>query len=139
MYLISETLKFSRIMNAAAAAQTTVTSSAIDCQGFDSFVALLSVGSVAAGGSAVATLHYSDDNSDYTAISASAIDIADDDDNGICIFSLGNLKHRYYKLVVTRADADSSLDGCIVALTRAFNQTEPLITTAIGTVALVGV
>src|SRR5690606_31650249 len=104
------------IANAAAAAQTAVTSEAVDMRGFKACQFIAALGSIAATGTVTMKIQQSDDDGSTDAYSdlAGATAAADDaDDNGLLIIDVAHPRKRYLKAVITRATADSAVDSII--------------------------
>jgi hypothetical protein len=114
--------KFSRISNAVAAGQTTVTSSAVDMLGFDAVTAVYAFGSITTGAAtSVKAQQSSDDGSAdaYSDIEGSSITVLDSYDNKLVLIEINNPQKRYVKFLVSRATQDSVVDGIFAIQTGA--------------------
>lgn len=118
MQTLLEHNKLQRVSNAAAAAQTAVNSTAVDTTGYDSvtFVALFgaidatAVTSVKLQGGALAN------GSDAVDLLGTSVSVAADDDNQIVALELNQPTYRYIRAVISRATADSVVDGIVALL-----------------------
>jgi hypothetical protein len=115
---LSKAVKFSLVEPVAAAAQTTLTSDAIDMRGFTSVCILVPIGSVTATGTAVVKLQQSSDDGStdaYSDILGSGMAVTDADGNKLLVSDLIYPSKRYIKAVITRSTADSVFGGVIAA------------------------
>jgi hypothetical protein len=104
---------------AGAAAQTAITSSAVDTAGFAGVRFLVLIGTVATSAVTSIKLQQSDDDaaSDaYSDILGSSQSIADSADNTHIYVDIFHPQKRYLKLVVTRGTADATIGGVIAEL-----------------------
>lgn len=119
MNLLTNT-ELQRVAGAQAAAQTTVTSDLVDSAGYDGVTFIVSVNDMTASAEITATAqggNASDgsDASDLVATATYTATGADDGDGKLLAVEVFRPRHRYVRLKVARATANSSLDA-IVAL-----------------------
>jgi hypothetical protein len=104
---------------AGAAAQTAITSSAVDTKGFGAVRFLTIVGPVVSGAVTSIKLQQSDDDGSsdgYSDIVGSSQTIADDADNTHIYSDILRPQKRYLKLVVTRGTQDATIGGVVAEL-----------------------
>lgn len=104
---------------AGAAGQTTITSSAVDTQGYTGVRFLVLIGPVTSGAVTTFKLQQSDDDGSsdaYSDIVGSSQTIADDADNTHKYADISHPQKRYLKLVVSRATQDATIGGVIAEL-----------------------
>jgi hypothetical protein len=117
---ITTSTKVTRVANAAAAAQTDVTSSSVDMKGFFAVTFAAAVGSIASTGTVDMHAEGSDDDSSWSNLTGATItQLGDADDNKLALLEITDPRQRYVRVVVERGTADSSVDS-IVAI-----QSEP--------------
>ena len=107
-----------RISNAAAAATTDITSSAVDMQGFEGCIFIVTMGAITSGAVTSVKLQQSSDDggSDaYADLEETSVTVADDDDNQVVIVDIKFPRERYLKCIVDRGTQNAVVDG-IVAL-----------------------
>jgi len=120
MQNLSKDAKISRVSNAVAAGVTTVTSDAIDMQGFESVTFVVAFGAIVAGAvTSVKVQQSSDDGASdaYADLEATSVTVADDDDNGLVYIEVVRPRERYLKCLVLRATQNSTVDGIIAVQT----------------------
>ncbi len=105
-----------RLSNAVAAGTTAITSSSVDMAGFCSALFHIHLGAIVSGGVQSAKLQGSNDDSTYADIEGSSVTIADTDDNGIVQMEIVRPTYRYYKVVVSRATQNTTVDSISVTL-----------------------
>lgn len=106
--------KVTRVSASAAAAQTDVTSSAVDTKGFEGCLFIVAMGAIT--GSAVTSAHVEQcdtSGGSYTELDDTEITIADDDDGKLVLIDVKNTSERYLKCVVDRGTEDAVVDGII--------------------------
>lgn len=116
---ITKDLKFMRVSNAAAAATTAITSSAIDTKGFETVTIAVAMGAITSGAvTSVKAQQSSDDGSAdaYSDLEGTSQSIADDADNNIVLLEIDNPRKRYLKAVITRGTQNAVVDGIFAIL-----------------------
>jgi len=116
---LSTATKAIRLSNAATAATTSITSSALDCKGFDGALFIVSMGAIGATSVCTAKLQQSSDDGvadAYSDLLDTSISIADDDDNQLVMIDITKPQKRYLKLVLARATATAVVDGIMAQL-----------------------
>ncbi len=109
-----------RISNAVAAGQTTITSDAVDMQGFEVCTFLIPFGAITTGGvQSIKIQQSSDDGSSdgYSDLEGSSVTVADDQDNKVCIVEVIKPLKRYLKCIISRATQNSVVDAIIAIKT----------------------
>lgn len=106
--------KFLRLSNAAAAATTEISGTAVDMQGFKGLTLVVAMGAITTG--AVTTLkaqQSSDDGSAdaYSDIEGTSVTIADTDDNKLILLEINEPQKRYVKPIITRGTQNAVVDG----------------------------
>lgn len=107
---------------AGAAAQTAITSSAVDTKGFGAVRFLVLVGPVVSGAVTSVKVQQSDDDGSsdaYSDLLGTSQTIADDADNTHIYVDILRPGKRYLKLVVTRGTQDATIGGVIAELYQA--------------------
>lgn len=129
---LSRAAKLTRVANAAAAAQTDVTSSSVDMQGFDAVQFVVAMGAITSGAVTSAKLQGSDDDSSFSDLANTGVTIADDDDNQLFALDLDRPQHRYVRCLVDRGTQDAVVDGVFAQQYKADKEpvTQPATTTA---------
>jgi len=97
-----------------AAAQTTITSDALNMAGFDSACFIVPVGPVTAGAVTTMKLQQSDDDGSsdaYSDVLGTSITIADSDDNKLKYLDVYRPGKQYLKIVIARATQDATVGG----------------------------
>lgn len=113
---LSRAVKTIRVSDSAAAAQTAVTSDAVDMRGFQACQFVVALGDITATGTVSAKVQQSSDDgatdaySDLTGATAAATDA---DSDGLLVIDVSHPEKRYLKCVLTRATANSVVDGII--------------------------
>lgn len=111
---LSKETKVTRVSNAAAAATTDVTSSAIDMKNFEGCMFIVSMGAITAGAVTSAYVTQCDTSGgEYTELDGTSLTIADDDDNQVFLLDVKFPAERYLKCVVDRATQDAVVDGIV--------------------------
>lgn len=106
--------KITRVSASAAAAQTDVTSSAVDTKGFEGCLFVVALGSITGGAVTSAHVEQCDTSGgSYTELDGTEITIADDDDGKLVLIDVKQPTERYLKCVVDRATQDAVVDGII--------------------------
>lgn len=119
MNSFSENNKIVRVSNAAAAATTDITSSAVDMTGFNSCTFLVPFGTITAGAvTSVKVQQSSDDgvSDGYSDLEGTSVTVADDDDNKIAQIEVVKPAKRYLKCIVDRGTQNAVVDGIIAVL-----------------------
>jgi hypothetical protein len=122
MYSRVANSKTVRHSNAVAAGQTTITPSAgIDTQGYSHCRFIVLWGTITATGVQSAKVQQSSDDGvadTFADLTGTSVSVADDDDNKMTIIDINNPAERYLKCIISRATADSVVDGIIAILSR---------------------
>jgi len=114
MHSITKETKVTRVANAAAAAQTDVTSSAVDMQGYEGCAFIVAMGAITQDAVTSAYVTQCDTSGgQYTELDGTEITIADDDDNQVFVLEVKTPNERYLKCVVDRGTQDAVVDGII--------------------------
>ena len=106
------------ISNAAAAAQTTVTSSAVDLAGWDGCLFIVSTATVTTGSVLAAQVQACDTSGGTYASVGSTVGLTDSGgatSNSLIVVDYYRPLHRYAELVFTRGTANAALN-CILAI-----------------------
>ncbi len=114
---LSTNTQTQRVINATAAGTSTITSTAIDMQGFDRLSIIALFGTLTSTTVTSIKLQQSDDDgaSDaYDDLAGSALSIPDTDSNKMLQSDLIRPTKRYVKVVVTRGTANAVIDGVVV-------------------------
>lgn len=114
MQTLSKNAKFLRINNAAAAATTLITSSAVDMKGFDACCFTVAYGGIDATATNTVKIQQSSDDGSadaYSDLDNSTVTVAADDDNQIVVVDVVRPQKRYLKCVLTRGVATTVIDG----------------------------
>ncbi len=122
---LSTATKAIRLSNSVAAATTSITSSALDTQGFDGALFIVNMGAIASGSDCTAKLQQSSDDGvadGYSDLLGTSISIADDDDNQLVLIDITSPQKRYLKLVLARATATAVVDSISALLYNAKNE-----------------
>jgi len=103
-----------------AAGTTDVNTGTIDTRGYNELTIIFMSGTMAASSSIDLALQYSDNDSDWTAVtSGSTAQVTASDDNKVSVVNISDLQHRYYRLAVTRGDGgNATIDGVIALLSK---------------------
>lgn len=106
-----------------SAAQTDITTAGFDTQGFSEFTVYVLLGSVASGGTpTIKEIDESSDNSSFTALAGSGgTALTDTDDYKMVVYNMKKkyTSKRYYRVVVSRAGGNTTVDGIIVVMKKA--------------------
>lgn len=108
----------------AAGTSDTLTSETIDTLGYEGVSFVAAVGTVTGSGTATCKLQQSSDDGvldDYTDLAGSSNQFVGADDNAIRITEVYRPNKRYLKHVITRATANSVIDGLYVILWKSLN------------------
>lgn len=112
---LGKNVKITRVLNATAAGtDDTLTSSAIDMQGFDTCLFLAAFGTLTASAVTSIKVQQSDDDGvadGYSDLTGTSVAITDDRDNDCIWVEVTRPSKRYLKLIVTRATANAVVDG----------------------------
>jgi hypothetical protein len=122
MVNLTKEAKFLRVSNAVAAGQTTITSSAVDMQGFESCTFMALFGAITSGAATSIKVQQSSDDGAtdaYSDLAGTSVTVADDQDNKMAFVEVSRPTKRYLKCIVSRATQDSAVDGIIAVLTGA--------------------
>lgn len=116
LHNVSKSHKISRgaTTTAGAAGTSAITGATLDMAGFDSVLALIPAGAVVVTGTAVIKWQGGElaDNSDMADLEGTGISIADTDDDTLYFSELTpRPEHRYVRIVITRATANSTFGG----------------------------
>lgn len=103
-----------------AAGTSDVNTGTIDARGYNELTIIFMSGTMAASSSIDLALQYSDNDSDWTAVtSGTTAQVSATDDNKVSVVNISDLQHRYYRLAVTRGDGgNSTIDGVIALLSK---------------------
>lgn len=103
-----------------AAGTTDVNTGTIDTRGYNELTIIFMSGTMAASSSIDLALQYSDNDSDWTAVtSGTTAQVSATDDNKVSVVNISDLQHRYYRLAVTRGDGgNATIDGVIALLSK---------------------
>lgn len=103
-----------------AAGTSDVNTGTIDTRGYNELTIIFMSGTMATSSSIDLALQYSDNDSDWTAVtSGSTAQVTATDDNKVSVVNISDLQHRYYRLAVTRADGgNATIDGVIALLSK---------------------
>lgn len=103
-----------------AAGTTDVNTGTIDTRGYNELTIIFMSGTMAASSSIDLALQYSDNDSDWTAVtSGTTAQVSATDDNKVTVVNIADLQHRYYRLAVTRGDGgNATIDGVIALLSK---------------------
>jgi len=103
-----------------AAGTTDVNTGTIDTRGYNELTIIFMSGTMAASSSIDLALQYSDNDSDWTAVtSGTTAQVTATDDNKVSVVNISDLQHRYYRLAVTRGDGgNATIDGVIALLSK---------------------
>ena len=108
---------FSRPLEAAAAGKDdTQTGAAVDMSGYEGVTFILAMGAGDEGSAASLKAQGSHNNSDWVDLDHPAVEISDDDENGLVILEVYRPLYRYIRPVVEREDSGTdgfALDGII--------------------------
>jgi len=115
MVSISNDTAISQVSGYSSAAQTGITSSTVDMQGYSSVAFIVSLGAVDTGGAGSIQLQQGDDSggSDAANVTGSVVEWDASDDNKVAIIEQRNLTGRYARVVITRSAADSVVNSVI--------------------------
>lgn len=120
MNSFSENNKIVRVSNAAAAATTDITSSAVDMTGFNSCTFLVLLGTITSGAVTSVKVQQSSDDGvadDYDDLEGTSVTIDDDDDdNLIAQVEVVKPSKRYLKCIVDRGTQNAVVDGIVAIL-----------------------
>jgi len=103
-----------------AAGTSDVNTGTIDTRGYNELTIIFMSGTMAASSSIDLALQYSDNDSDWTAVtSGTTAQVSATDDNKVTVVNIADLQHRYYRLAVTRGDGgNATIDGVIALLSK---------------------
>lgn len=116
MNVTSKSLSVLRVADSAAAAQTDVTSDGVDMVGYSGCEFVCAIGDIAATGSVSMTVQQSDDDgvADTYGDLEGATAAADDTGSDLLLrVAVAFPRKRYLRAVVTRATANSVVDGIL--------------------------
>lgn len=105
-----------RVSNAAAAAQTAVTSSSVDMANFEGVRFIAFLGAIDSSGAPELKVQQSSDDGStdaYSDLEGSAVAAADTNDNGLLVVDVKRPLKRYLRAVLSRSGGDAALDGII--------------------------
>jgi len=128
MERLAKNTEIRRIVPDATAATTFILSAGtsdvntgtIDTRGYNELTIIFLSGTMAASSSIDLALQYSDNDSDWTAVtSGTTAQVTATDDNKVSVVNISDLQHRYYRLAVTRGDGgNATIDGVIALLSK---------------------
>ena len=102
------------------AGMTAITPTAgVDCANFQECTFIVGFEAIVATGVQSIKVQQSDDDSTYADLAGSSISIADDGDNKLYIVSIKEPRKRYLKCIVSRATANSTVNGIFAILSGA--------------------
>lgn len=105
---------------AGAAAQTAITSAAVDCAGYDSCTFVIPLGTIVSTAVTSAKVQQCDTSGgSYADLTGTNITIADDADDGLRYIEVIRPKEQFLKCVVSRGTANATIGGIIAILSRA--------------------
>jgi hypothetical protein len=110
----SKEVEFVRISNATAAGTGTITSDAVNMASAEGVAVIVAMGAVTSGAATSVKLQQSSDDGGtdaYSDLEGTSITIADTDDNKMLVLDLVKPTKQYIKAVVSRATANSAVDG----------------------------
>jgi len=116
MQNLTKDAKISRVSNAVAAGVTTINSSSVDMQGFESVTFAVAFGTIVAGAvTSVKVQSSSDDGSSdaFADLTDTSVTVADDADNGVTFVEVVRPRERYVRCVVSRATQNSTVDAIL--------------------------
>ena len=103
------------LSSTTAAGTTTITSSAIDCAGFQSVTGLVALGTVTATGTGAVTLtECATSGGTYTEVTGSSATWADTDGSKVILVENVAISKRYVKVVAARATANTVLGSVML-------------------------
>lgn len=111
-----------RVSNAVAAGTTDVECTAVDMAGYDAVVFVVALGTITSSAVTSVKVQHSDDNSTFADVAASAITVADDDDNQLFVAEVLRPTKRYVRCVIDRGTANCVVDS-VVAIQHAARET----------------
>lgn len=117
MNTTSKSISIARVADSAAAAQTDVTSDGVDMVGYSGAEFVCLIGDITATGTVAMKIQQSDDDGVADAYSdlTGATVAADDADSDLLLrLEVAKPRKRYLRAVVTRATANSVIDGVLV-------------------------
>lgn len=124
--LMRETKRI-RVLGPFAAGTTVRKSSGVDCNGHDTVMFIVSIGTITASGSVVMKLQGSDTDVDgaYVDLSGAEKTMLDGDDDKLMTLELIRPIHQYNRVVVTPTTANAVIDLGIAILGK-HSRTEPV-------------
>lgn len=122
MQNLTKDAKLSRVSNAVAAGTTTINSTSIDMQNFESATFIVAFGAIVAGAVTSIKVQQSSDNGSSDAwadLTGTSVSVADTDDNGLKFVEIARPRERYVRCVVSRATQNATVDGIVAIQTNA--------------------
>lgn len=110
---LSKASKLTRVSDAVAAGTSDVNSTSVDMKGFDAVQFIVAFGAITGGAVTSCKLQGSSDNTNFSDLEATAVTVADDDDNQLFALDLSHPRQRYIRCVVDRGTQNAVLDGII--------------------------
>lgn len=111
--LLSQDVKAARVANIAAAAQTDVTSDAVDSRDFDTVAFYALLGTITATGTGTMKAQHSDaSGSGFVDVGAS-VTYADTDSDKVLILEVSQPVKRYVRVVIERDTANAGVNGVL--------------------------
>jgi hypothetical protein len=108
---------------AGAAAQTAITSDAIDTAGYDGCLFIVPIGTIASTAvTSIKAQQCDTSGGSYADLTGTNQAIADDDDNKLKYIDIFRPREQFLKCVVTRGTADATIGGIIAVLYNASNR-----------------
>lgn len=105
--------KYTLVNTGSLAGQTAVNSTGVDMTGYYGCAFVVQLGVVDATGTGTAIINGSADNVTYTDLTGSSVAWTATDDDKVVIVEVTNPLLRYVRVELTRATADSTIDGIL--------------------------
>jgi hypothetical protein len=112
---LSKNVKLTKVKDASSAGQTAVNSDSVDMANWDGVIFFTNAGAITSTGVQSINLAQSSDDSSFSDLAGTKVDIADDDDNQVFFLDVFRPVDRYVRLEIARATADSAF-GPIYAI-----------------------
>ena len=110
---ISNQIKTTRVSNAVAAGTSDIDSSSVDMTDFEGVRFTVAFGTITSGAATTIKAAQSANDSSWNDLLATAITVADDDDNQLAVLDIWRPKDRYVRCTVTRATQNAVVDGIV--------------------------
>lgn len=111
MYSLAKEAKITRVSNAVAAGTSDVEATSVDMSDFDAVAFVVEFGTITSTAVTSVKVQGSNDNSTFVDLEATAITVADDDDNQVFVAEVIRPTYRYLRPVVDRGTANAVIDG----------------------------